>query len=402
MKILLVHNDYAKPSGEEAVVDKMDVIFRSLGCEVVQFRMSTAGLRDSLAGKAKGFIAGIYSPEGVRAMAEALDRHRPDMVNVHNLYPFISPAALRECRKRGVAVIMTVHNYRLMCPTGLFMRNNMPCELCLQKGNEWSCVKYNCEGSALKSIGYAARNAVARLRRHYIDCVDYFACLTEFQRSKLIEAGFPPSKLLVIPNPGPSPSSSLSLHPSLEGESRGGEYIAYSGRISREKGVDIIMEVARHHPEIPFKLAGAVRDKELVENLPSNVQLMGFLSGDELQDFTRDASFFVMASKWYEGFPMTVLETAQYSKPMIGPAHGGFPEIIDKELLFIPGDADSLEERILSLWNNPERIAHYGNLAFRNLQEKYSLTAVTKLWKELINPYNPTRPDLSKEKLSSQ
>ncbi|MDE7180541.1 MAG: glycosyltransferase, partial [Muribaculaceae bacterium] len=119
MKVLLVHNDYGRYSGEEAVVDGMVDIFTTGGHEVAQLRTTTAGLRDTMAGKVRAFVAGIHCPSGVRAMREALLREKPDVVNVHNLYPFISPAALRECRRAGVPVIMTVHNYRLICPTGL-------------------------------------------------------------------------------------------------------------------------------------------------------------------------------------------------------------------------------------------------------------------------------------------
>lgn len=398
MKILLVHNDYAKYSGEEAVVDKMNQLFKRLGHSVAQLRMSTAGLRENLMGKAKGFIAGLYSPAGVKAMAEALDREKPDIVNVHNLYPFISPAALRECKKRGVPVIMTVHNYRLICPTGLFMRNNAPCELCLEKGNEWGCVKYNCEGSLLKSVGYAGRNAVARLRRHYLDCVDYFACLSDFQRQKLIQAGFDPAKLIVIPNsitlptpppPIPNPQSPIP------------KYVAFSGRISPEKGVDLIMEVARRHPEIPFKFAGAVSPNVNL-SLPdsNNVELKGYLSGDELEKFYKDAAFFVLSSKCYEGFPMAILEAAKYSKPMVAPNHGAFPEIIKQGneteeggVLFTPGDVDELEKVIVGLWNNPEEINRLGQNAYKNLQNHYTSDVVANMWKNLlqkvINPFLP-------------
>ena len=107
MKVLLVHNDYGKYSGEEAVVDKMAVMLAGLGHEVAQLRMTTAGARESLGGKIRGFISGVCCPGGVRAMREALRREKPDVVNVHNLYPFISPAALRECKKAGVPVVMT-------------------------------------------------------------------------------------------------------------------------------------------------------------------------------------------------------------------------------------------------------------------------------------------------------
>lgn len=380
MKILLVHNDYGKYSGEEAVVDKMAVMFVGLGHEVAQLRMTTAGARESLTGKIKGFISGVYCPAGVKAMRETIIREKPDVVNVHNLYPFISPAALRECKNAGVPVIMTIHNFRLMCPTGLFMRNGSPCEHCLEHGNEWGCVKYNCEHSLIKSVGYAARNAVARIGRHYKDCVAHFACITDFQRRKLIEAGFEEEKISVIPN---------SMDALTEPIGVVGGYVAYSGRISREKGVDMIIACARQHSEIPFRLAGAVRDADLVDNLPPNVALTGYLSSSALEEFYAGARFFVMASRWYEGFPMTILEAASYGKPMIAPDHGGFTEIIGRGdesigILTIPGDVNSIENAILSLWNSPDTVNHLGQAAFNKLKTQYSTDVVAQKWNELL------------------
>lgn len=400
MKILLVHNDYGKYSGEEAVVDKMRDIFISLGHEVAQLRMSTAQARESLGGKIRVFTAGIHSPSGVRAMREALERERPDLVNVHNVYPFISPAALRECKKAGVPVVMTIHNFRLICPTGLFMRRGVPCELCLEKGHEWGCIIHNCENSYPKSVAYAARNALARKKRHFIDCVDRFACITDFQRQKLIAAGFAPDKITVIPNPmdtdplQSSPASGLS-----QGDSKG--YVAFCGRLSHEKGIDLILDTARRHPEISFRLAGAVADPELVSYIPSNVELTGYLSGEDLNNFYRNSRFVVMASRCYEGFPMAILEAAKFSRPTIGPNHGGFSEIIKPSLhnstsdlayeslpmglLFTPGDASSLEEAIVRLWQNPDDAEKLGNNANLRLRRQYSTQVVAQQWSSLLS-----------------
>lgn len=381
MKVLLVHNDYGKYSGEEAVVDKMAAMLPAIGYEVAQLRMTTADARESLMGKIRGFVSGIYCPGGVKAMREAIRRESPDVVNVHNLYPFISPAALKECRKAGVPVVMTVHNFRIMCPTGLFMRDNRPCEMCLERGNEWGCVKYNCEHSRLKSIGYAARNAVARRGKYYRDCVDMFACITDFQRRKLIQAGFPPEKIVVIPN-------SMDVPPLTDCEA--GNYVAYSGRISREKGVDMIIEAARRHPDIPFKLAGAVRDTDLVADLPSNVELAGYLSGEKLRDFYANARFFVMASRWYEGFPMTILEAARFAKPMVAPDHGGFTEIIGRGedaigILVSPGNSISLSNAVYELWSSFSMIQQLGWKAYDKLKHTYSIDVVSAQWSKLLD-----------------
>ena len=381
MKILIVHNNYGRYCGEEAVVDKMAAMFQQHGHTVVFYRLTSEGFRDSLLGNVKGFFCGIYSPSGVKGMRDVLEAEHPDIVNVHNLYPFISPAALFECKKLGIPVIMTVHNFRQICPTGLFMRNGMPCEFCLQKGNEWGCIKFNCENSIVKSVGYAARNWFARRTGAYKNCVTQFACITAFQRQKLIEAGFSADKIKVIPN-------SLDVYETPHHSSTG-EYVGFCGRISVEKGVDLILEVAKKHPEIAFKLAGAVREEFDTSNKPDNVEFMGYVSGDDLKRFYQNASFVIMASRCYEGFPMSILEAAKFGKTTIGPNHGGFTEIIgtaDDAIgrLFKPADVNELESQIVYLWKHPKECERLGTKAFEKLKNLYSTEVVYKQWMDLI------------------
>ena len=379
MKILILHNNYGKYSGEEAVVDKMSTMLRTHGHTVCFYRLTSEGNRESLTGKVKGFLCGIYSPKGVKGVREALRREKPDVVNVHNLYPFISPAALFECKKAGVPVVMTIHNFRLICPTGLFMRDGKPCETCLQKGNEWSCIRYNCEHSRLKSLGYALRNMYARWTGAYRKNVDRFACITAFQRKKLIEAGFEAEKIAVIPN---------SIEVQEEYSYTLGEYVAYIGRLSYEKGYDLLIEVARRHPDILFRFAGAQRE-QVNEPIPANVEFAGYLQKQELEKFIGHARLLVMPSRCYEGFPMSILEAAQYGKPTIGPDHGGFTEIIGKGeeaigRLFLPGDVNDMERQIVKLWNAPEEVARLGRKAFEKLKARYSAEAVYRQWEELL------------------
>ena len=382
MKILIAHNNYGKYSGEEAVVDGMVSMLEAMGHDVAQLRMTTEGLQDSATGKMRAFFAGIYSPAGIRAMREALEREKPDIVNIHNLYPFISPAALRECHRHGIPVVMTIHNFRLICPTGLFMRDNAPCEHCLKAGNEWGCIRYNCEHSRLKSVGYALRNMAARWRGDYKKHVTRFACITAFQRRKLIEAGFDSDRIEVIPN-------SIHLNSQFPIPDSQFNYVAYSGRISKEKGVDMIINVARRHPEMEFRLAGAVRDEELVEDLPGNVRLMGYMTGEALADFYRGARFFVMASRWYEGFPMTILEAGSHGKAMVGPDHGGFTEIIGRGddaigMLTLPGDVDSLEKAIVKMWATPGLAEELGQKARCAVEARYSTPVIADQWSRLL------------------
>lgn len=382
MKILLVHNSYGKYSGEEAVVDKMASMLQKHGHEICFFRRTSEGKSESTLGKIHGFLSGIYSPSGIKGLRETLRRERPDLVNVHNVYPFISPAALFECRKAGVPVVMTIHNFRLICPTGLFMRNGYPCETCLEKGNEWSCIRYNCERSFIKSIGYTLRSFIARRTKAFIKNVDYYACITDFQRSKLIDAGFDANKIIVIPNSIEIPDKALS---------KNGKYIAFCGRLSREKGVDLLIDIARKHPEMSIKFAGELRDSQLIANgLPNNCELKGYLSGEQLNDFYKEAAFFVMASRWYEGFPMSILEAARFGKCTIGPNHGGFTEIIGDGnaaigRLFRPNDEKELEQQIVELWTAPELANMLGEKAFLKLKNHYSSEVIYRRWGNLFN-----------------
>lgn len=380
MKILIVHNNYGKYSGEEAVVDKMATMLQSHKHTVCFYRLTTEGARDKISDKIKGFTAGIYSHSGVKGIKKILRKDKPDIINVHNLYPFISPAALFECKKAGIPVVMTVHNFRLICPTGLFMRNGKPCEQCLDRKNEWSCIKYNCEHSIFKSIGYTLRNVYARWTKAYLRNVDMFACITEFQKKKLIEAGYDKNKITVIPNSIDAPCSYTPTS---------GEYIAYIGRLSYEKGYDLLVEVARKHPEIKFCFAGAQREKNNTE-IPKNVEFKGYLQKKELSKFIQESRFIVIPSRCYEGFPMAILEAACHGKPAIAPNHGGFTEIIGQGenaigKLFEPSNTDDLDKQIAELWNNQTLTEELGEKAFRKLKEHYDSEVVYKQWETLFN-----------------
>lgn len=380
MKILIVHNNYGRYSGEEAVVDKMARMLCEHGHEVCFYRLTTEGSRETVLGKIRGFLYGVYSPSGIKGLYKALEQEKPDLVNVHNLYPFISPAALFECKKAGIPVVMTVHNFRLICPTGLFMHNGKPCEKCLKKGSEWSCIRYNCEHSYLRSVGYTLRNVYARWTGAYRKNVDIFACITGFQKKKLIEAGFDKNKIVVIPN-------SIDV-PLIECEIVRGDYVAYIGRLSYEKGYDQLVEVAHRHPEIQFCFAGAKREDGNV-TFPDNVHLMGYLKGEDLNLFIKQARFVVIPSRCYEGFPMSILEAARFHKCAIAPDHGGFTEIIGKEdkaigYLFEPNNVCDLEKQIAVLWSNPDQASDLGKKAFEKLRQEYSSEVVYEKWSNLF------------------
>lgn len=383
MKVLIVHNDYGIYTGEEAVVDRMIADGKRGGLEIATLRLSSKNLRDTLPGKIRGFFAGIWSFKGRRMMRKSLRTFKPDIVQIHNLYPFISPAVLPLCHKAGIPVIMTVHNYRLICPTGLFLRDGKPCENCLRNGNERDCIRYNCEHNLFRSIGFAIRNMVARRTKAYLDNVDYFCCLTDFQKQKLIDAGFAPEHIKVIPN---YMNFIEAEEPSEVTEACGNGYIGFVGRLSPEKGYDMLFEVARRHPEMEFRTAGLIRDNEQIV-FPDNVKHCGKLSPEQLARFYENASFIVVPSRCYEGFPMVLLEASSHGRCCLVPNHGAFPELITDPttgeiggLLFNPLDVDDLEQKTVTLWNDKDLNVKLSNKAKKICQERFSRKKITQTW----------------------
>lgn len=387
MKILIVHNDYGKYSGEEAVVDRMITDGRNSGFEIETLRRTSKFSRDNLTGKIHGFFSGIYSWSGRRMMREALRTFRPDIVHIHNLYPFISPSVLFLCKKQGFPVVMTVHNYRLICPTGLFLRDGKPCEECLLNGNERNCIRYNCENNHFRSLGYALRNMVARRTRAYYDCVNYFCCLTEFQKTKLIEAGFERNKIWVFPNYVEYIEPEEINDDIQECES---DFVGYVGRLSEEKGYDLLLEVAKRHPEIQFRFAGTLRDDKQID-IPSNVKLCGLLTQERLARFYTNSRFIVIPSRCYEGFPVVLLEASSHKKACIAPNHGAFPDLmLEREYgllggrLFTPIDVDDLERNIVELWNDRELTDYLGSIAETNYKNRFLKRKINISWDKFL------------------
>lgn len=388
MRILIVHNDYGVYSGEEAVVDRMIADGRRAGYEIETLRRTSKFSRDNFWGCVHGFMAGIWCVSSRRMMREALRTFKPDLVHIHNLYPFISPAVLPLCHRAGVPVIMTVHNYRLICPSGLFLRDGKPCENCLHNGNERDCIRYNCEHNKFRSFGYALRNMVARRTRAYIDNVDFFCCLTDFQRQKLIEAGFDAERIRVFPNYVKPVEAEA---PNAETDKWGKGYVGYVGRMSHEKGFDMLLEVARRHPEIEFRMAGTIRDNENMD-FPSNVCHCGQLSTERLARFYENASFIIIPSRCYEGFPITLLEASTHQRCCIAPNHGAFPELMTNPesgetcgLLFAPLDVDDLEQKVVLLWNDHQLNEKLSTLAAENCKKRFAKHRLNKSWDAFLH-----------------
>jgi len=261
---------------------------------------------------------------------------------------------------------MRCANYRLLCPNGLFLSQGVLCERCIG-GREWWCVFRNCEGNLTKSIGYALRNYVARRFRLFLDSIALYVCQTNFQRSKLVGGGFPIDRIEVIP------IMISSIPANVHGL---GQFVAYVGRMSPEKGILTFLEAARRVPKIHFNAAGSLaRMEHLCREVPSNFSFSGYLTGPGLGSFYERCRILVFPSVCYEGFPSVIIEAMVRGKPVICSRIGGLPEIVEDcvtGLLFDPGNAEDLAEKIRHLWHRPDLCRQMGQAGREKALREYS------------------------------
>jgi len=367
VKVCMVHNAYASHSGEETVVEAVQRVLEHNGHEAICLYRSSAEISRMFLGRARAFVGGVCGWSGQRAMRRIIGERSPDVVHVHNVFPLISPTVVRECSRARVPVVMTVHNYRLVCPNGLHMVNGQVCEKCCG-GREYWCALRNCTGNLPKSIGYALRNYVARKRRLFLDNVTVYAALTEFQRQRLIAAGFPGDRIEVIPN--------MAAPVETDAGTRLGDYVGYVGRISPEKGLPVLMAAARKCPDTVFKAAGSYdRMPDLPSQAPPNFEFLGHLNAEALGEFYRECRIVVLPSTCFEGFPGVLAEAMLHAKPVVCSRIGGLPEIVDDGMtgmLFEPGNAEELAEKIRFLWEQPDLCCKMGQAGREKALREYS------------------------------
>lgn len=381
MRILYVHNEYAKPSGEEHAASAIAALLQEHGHEVEFFRRSSAELGDGFYGKVKAFLAGIWNPWAAAALGRRLDEYQPDLVQIQNLYPLLSPSIFKPIKVRGIPVVMRCPNYRLFCPNGLCLdASGRVCEDCFG-GREWHCALKNCAGGRFKSIGYALRGYAARVSRRILDHVDMFIVQTEFQRQKFIGEEIPAERLGIVPG------IMQKMQPAEVWES--GQYVTYIGRVSPEKGIEDFLECARLLPDLPFMVAGSYEGMPGIrDSAPANVTWQGFLKGDALRQAYLDARMVVVPSRCYEGFPNVIVQGMQMERPIIA-ANIGAPATIIQErvngLLYEPGNVEELSRKVAELYDNQAQAQKYGVAGHNDAERLYSRETVYKALSEIYD-----------------
>ncbi|MBN1356800.1 glycosyltransferase [bacterium] len=371
MRVLTVHNFYGDGpgGGEDSVMNTEVSLLRDRGHDVaVYLRKNSEGTRARLSEKLRWFQETAWSGRSYHAILEQIRTFRPDIMHVHNFWFVLSPSIFQAARSVGVATVLTLHNYRLVCPGGMMMRNFKSCELCVGK-NPWRILIYRCYRNSLAaSIARYRMMRLSEKRGIWVNDIDAYIALSEFARSKFIAGGLPRNRLHVKANGIADP-----LDPARRvSRGRGAVYI---GRLSPEKGVDQLL-LAWKEMDYPLEIVG---DGPLLETLrssaPSSVTFTGRISHEEVFDHMERAAFMVFPSRCYEGFPVSVVESLAMGRPVIAPGHAALPEIIEDGVtghLFVPGDVESLKDKILSFIRSPETAFQAGLKARETYLKRYT------------------------------
>ena len=386
MRVLFAHNYYRLAGGEDAVVVQEMSLLRNAGHDVELYSLNNDDIK-GLGGRVKAMLDVTYSDQERAKFLQVLVKVKPDIVHAHNLFPLLTPSIYDACNECGIPVVQTLHNYRLMCAGALLMRNGRVCEDCV-KGSPYIGVLHRCYRNSF--IGtLAVSNMISRHRREktWSLKVDCMIALTEFSRSKFIEAGIDPARVIVKPNftEDPVPGGEI-----LKTATRFG--VLYVGRLSEEKGIGNLLE-AWNNLDIPLTIAGDGPCRSHVELLSGpHVRYLGAITRDEISREMRKARLLIMPSIWYEGFPMVLLEALAHGLPVLGSNIGNVGQIIDKHSsgrLFRRGDSDDLKKQVVGLYHDMDALQDYSDNGRRAYESEYTpsknLQMLEKIYYDLIH-----------------
>ena len=370
MKILFVHNRYQQAGGEDNVVAAEARLLADHGHDVELWSVDNKDLPAGLTGKIKTALATSYSPAS-RALAQGkLQSFKPDVVHVHNFFPQISPSIYDACLDEGVPIVQTLHNYRLICPGAMLMRNGKICEQCIT-GSPYQAAWYGCyRGSKVGSLVVAHMVAQHRQQGTWQHKVNRFIALTDFAKGKFVEAGFPADKIMVKANFVYDPlAESPRINPATPG------FALFVGRISEEKGIKTLLKAwSTLDDKTLLKVAGAGPLDDLLA-CKNNIEALGLQNSDEISHLMQQAAFLILPSECYEGFPLVLVEAFAHGLPVLASNLGSMADIIkdgETGLLFTPGDAIDLARKVKWLLNNPLKAQELGENARRTFLEKYT------------------------------
>ncbi|NJN16541.1 MAG: glycosyltransferase family 4 protein [Oscillochloris sp.] len=375
--ILIVHNDYQQAGGERAAVKAQIDLLRARGHSVHLFWRDNAVIDEYRSlDKALFFPRTIFNSAIYREIRALVEREHIAVAHIHNVFPLISPAVYRALHDAGVPIVQTIHNFRFLCPNALFFTHGRICERCAG-GNTLHAVRLRCyRDSHILSGLYAAAIGLHR-RFGTFRLIDRAIALTEFVAQKLVAYDvLPAERMTVLGNFLPD-----HLPPAYDGPRE--PYVLFMGRLVAEKDPALAIEALAGLPEVKLKVMGSgplesSLRAEVTRRGMQHVEFLGYVDGERKWDLVRRATALLAPSRWYENFPISLLEAMAMGTPAIAPQLGSMPYLIEHErtgLLTPPGDMLALREAVKRLRANPAFAAELGRAAAKTVWASYSSAA---------------------------
>jgi glycosyltransferase involved in cell wall biosynthesis len=369
MRVLVAHNFYQQPGGEDQCFAAEVAMLKGHGHEVTQYCLHNDAIEAMSRFEAASRT--VWNWSAFREIQRVLSSFQPQIVHFHNTFPLISPAAYYAARGAKVRVVQTLHNFRLYCSNSLFFRNGAVCEDCLGRTVPWPGIVHKCyRGSRAATAAVVAMLTAHRALGTWKNVVDVYIALTEFSRQKLIEGCLPPEKIVVK-------SNVIARDPGT-GDGLGG-YAVFVGRLSEEKGLQTLVEAWKVLPDrVPLKIVGDGPLSATVKDAAANdsrIEWLGRKSAQEVDALLGDALFLVVPSQCYENFPRVVVEAFAKGTPVIASDFGAMAELVDHGrtgLRFAPGDAVGLASAVQHLADQPWKLKCLREAARREYEQKYT------------------------------
>jgi glycosyltransferase involved in cell wall biosynthesis len=376
MRVLLVHNRYrsATPSGENRVVDTESEELARAGHEVRRFGKDSDEIEHwSAVRKAMLPARVVWSRESHRELAATLREYRPDVVHVHNTFPLLSGAVLFACRDASVPVVTTLHNYRLVCPPGDFLRQGKVCHDCMNRLPVPAAVHGCYRGSRAATAPLAAASVAHR--KAWRSLVAAYVFISAVQRDLHAGLRLPSGRVFVRHNLIPYRDARPVPREPM---------VAYVGRLDQVKGVRLLMSGWDRYlgsagdPGVRLVIAGAGSLEREVATWAAarpSVELAGYLTADQVRELTSRARAVLVPSVWEEPFGLVVVEAMATGTAVIAAGHGAFTELVtpgaDGEL-FRPGDPAALAAAVADVAAHPRKYDGYGHRARETYEQKFN------------------------------
>ncbi len=384
MKILQCHNLYQMPGGEDRVVQDERQLLESRGHEVITHTLHNDAVNEL--SKVRLAAGTIWSQRSAQRLRELVGQHRPDIAHFHNTLPLMSPAGYYAVREQGVPVVQTLHNYRLLCPKATFFRDGKICEDCLHKTFKWPAIKHACyRENRAASATIAAMLTVHGQLGTYRRAIDAYIACSEFTRDKMIQGGYPGDRIHYKPNFVPE-------DPGV-GSGAGG-YPMYLGRLSPEKGINVLVEAWHQLDHAPLQVVGQGPEEAAVEALVQQqpqVQHETWVSEPRLGQVLGNAAFLILPTMNYEGFPKVIVEAYAHGLPVVATDIGAMGRVVVDGVTgrhFPYGDAAALAAIVRELLSDPDQLARLRRGARRAYETSY--TAETN-YQRLMEIYDRAR-----------